>query len=118
MRIAAAVVGGLGALVGAAKGILSAGGWLFVGLMMDDLTNRVSLLLIGTEGATAIFSILGLVGAGRLLAGTRLGTGTLLMLVGAVGVVVSVATYPLLLSVLMAPIVNATGRPVDYPSAG
>ena len=40
------------------------------------------------------------------------------MLVGAVGVAVSVASYPLLLSVLMAPIANATGRPVDYPSAG
>lgn len=40
------------------------------------------------------------------------------MLVGAVGVAVSVASYPPLLSVLMAPIANAPGRPVDYPSAG
>ena len=31
LRVAAAVIGGLGALVGAAKGVLSAGGWLFVG---------------------------------------------------------------------------------------
>lgn len=86
--------------MGAAKGVLSAGGWLFVGLMMEDPANRVFLFLIGAEGATAIFSIPGLVGAGLLLAGTRLGAGTLLMLVGAVSVAVSVAGYPLLLSVL------------------
>ena len=69
MRVAAAVIGGLGALVGAAKGVLSAGGWLFVGVMMGNLTNRVFLLLIGTEGATAIFSILGMVGWGSPFGG-------------------------------------------------
>ncbi len=85
MHIAAAVVGGLGALTGAAKGTLAVEMWLFVGLMMGDLTNPVGLLLIGSEGAMAIFGILGMVGTGLVIAGTRFVTGALLMLVGAVG---------------------------------
>ena len=53
--------------------------------MMGDLTNPVGLLLIGSEGAMAIFGILGMVGTGLVIAGTRFVTGALLMLVGAVG---------------------------------
>lgn len=86
--------------------------------MMGNLTNPVGLLLIGSEGAMAIFGILGMVGTGLVIAGTRLATGALLMLVGAVGTTVSTAAYPLLLSIIMAPVVEATGTPVDYPDAG
>ena len=51
----------------------------------------------------------------------------LLMLIGATGVAASTADYPLLLSVIMAPVGRrrsggagreATGEPVDYPDAG
>ena len=80
-------------------------GWLFVGAMMTELANSVSLLLIVYNGATAIFSILGMVGAGFILASTRLRIGALLMLVGALVVQNATAAYPLLLSVVMAPIV-------------
>lgn len=82
---------------------------------MGDLTNGVSLLLIGTAGATTVFSVLGMVGVGLVFAGTRLRAGASLMLIGAVG---ATAAYPLLLSVIMAPLVNATGIPTDYPDAG
>jgi hypothetical protein len=86
--------------------------------MMTELANSVSLLLIVYDDATALFSILGMVGAGFILASTRLRIGALLMLVGALVVQNAPAAYPLLLSVVMAPIVNATGIPVPYPGAG
>lgn len=117
MRVAATIIGGLGALVDMARGVVSAGGWLFVGAMMGDLTNSVSLLLIGTAGTIAVFSTLGKVGAGLVFAGARLRAGALLLLIGALGVAAATAAYPLLLSVIMAPVVNATGIPTDYPDA-
>jgi hypothetical protein len=86
--------------------------------MRGDLTHPVGLLLIGSEGAAVIFSILGMVGVGLIRAGMRLKAGALLMLIGATGVAASTADYPLLLSVIMAPLVEATVDPVDYPDPG
>jgi hypothetical protein len=83
--------------------------------MRGDLTHPVGLLLIGSEGAAVIFSTLGMVGVGLIRAGMRLKAGALLMLIGATGVAASTADYPLLLSVIMAPLVEATVDPVDYP---
>jgi hypothetical protein len=78
--------------------------------------------LSGSKGAAVIFSILGMVGVGLILAGMSLKAGVLLMLIGATGVAASTADYPLLLSVIMAPVGSAgreaTGEPVDYPEAG
>ena len=110
MRIAAAVFGGVGAALCCLRGVFWAGGWLFVSVMMGRGINAVSLLQIGSEVATAISGMLGLVGAGLVVAGTRTGAGASLMLVGAVGVAATVAVYTLLLSILMAPIENAAGR--------
>jgi hypothetical protein len=86
--------------------------------MRGDLTHPVGLLLIGSEGAAVIFSILGMVGVGLIRAGMRLKAGALLMLIGATGVAASTADYPLVSSITMASIVEATVDPVDYPDPG
>jgi hypothetical protein len=44
-------------------------------LMVGDLTNTVGLLLIGSEDVMASFVILGIIGTGLIIAGTRLVTG-------------------------------------------
>ena len=65
-----------------------------------------------------IFSILGMVGVGLIRAGISLKAGALLMLIGATGVAASTAEYALMLSIIMASVVEATGEPGDYPDAG
>jgi hypothetical protein len=42
--------------------------------MVGDLTNTVGLLLIASEDAMASFVILGMIGTGLIIAGTRLVT--------------------------------------------
>jgi hypothetical protein len=44
-------------------------------LIVGDLTNTVGLLLIGSEDVMASFVILGMIGTGLIVAGTRLVTG-------------------------------------------
>ncbi len=121
MRVAAAVIGGLGALVGMAKGVFGFVGWLFVGLGAAFVglpegvpgANPYLDLALGTEGATAVFSTLGMVGAGVAIAG-RLRAGAWIMLVSAVGIAASVVAYTLLLAVVMAPVANIEDRSVSY----
>ena len=117
LRLAAMLIGGLGALVGLGKGLLWFGGWLLVGLVAGGFGSGYLELVLGTEGATAISSALGLAGAGLAAASKRV-AGASLMLVGAVGVAASAAAHALLLAVVMAPVANFEGRPVEeyYPS--
>ncbi len=43
-------------------------------MMVGDLTNTVGLLLISSEDVMASFVILGIIGTGLIIAGTRLVT--------------------------------------------
>ena len=68
---------------------------------------------MGSESTTAIFGLLGMVGTGLVLAGRRLGAW--LLLTGGADVFASTLAYPLYLPVVMAPVVEAMGKPVDIP---
>lgn len=105
MRVAAAVIGGFGATLGAFKGFNIVFGTLLLTVSGDDTGfNPLGLrgtapgfdpflvLWGSTEGGAAISCVLGMIGAGLVIAG-RLRTGAWLMLAGAVGVVASAYTY-------------------------
>lgn len=115
MRVAAAVIGGLGATLGAFKGFNIVLGTLLLTVSGDDTGfNPLGLrgpapgfdpflvLWGSTEGGAAISCVLGMIGAGLVIAG-RLRTGAWLMLAGAMGVVASAYTYILLQPVAMGP---------------
>ncbi len=63
--------------MGVAKGLFLFVGWLFVGLSAAFMglpegvpgTNSYLNLVLGTEGATAVSSILGMTGVGLVIAG-------------------------------------------------
>ena len=103
------------------KGVFWFAGWLAVGLGAALMrlpegvpgANPYLNLALGTEGATAIFSTLGMVGVGIVIAG-KLRVGAWLMLVCAVGVVASAVAHTLLLAMVMAPVANIEGRSVSY----
>ncbi len=64
---------------------------------------------MGLEGGTAVFSLLGMVGIGFMIAG-RYRTGTWIMAISATGVATSVATFTLIRPRLLYPL----GEP-GYP---
>lgn len=111
MRVAAAVVGGIGALAGMLKGLLQIMFWLFLGLSAN--WNSYVTLVVCTEGAMTVFSILGMVGVGLAASGRRLGIGALLMLIGAVGIAVATTVYGATLPRLV-PIDPSYASPVYY----
>ncbi len=96
MRIAAAVIGGLGALLGAVKGLLFILMVLLLGPLQTDMFSPFNFLAISSDGAVAIFCILGATGAGLVLTGRRARAGILLMPLGAAGVTVTAVAYGLL----------------------
>lgn len=102
MRVAAAVIGGLGALAGAVKGLALFAGVIILGLRGATGFNSFVLLWAGLEGGTATISVAGMAGAGFTIAG-RLRAAALLMLVGAAGVAVAAVAYDLLLPIAMGP---------------
>ncbi len=109
MRVALAVVGGLAALAalaGALKGLVIVLGTILLGASEgpEGRPRASSFLLLwgGTEGAAAVFCLLGIAGAGFAIA-NRPRTGAWLMLAGAVGVVASAYAYILLQPVAMGP---------------
>lgn len=91
MRIASSVISGLGAAFGMLKGFLQMAFWLFLGLSYD--WNSYVTLVVGTEGATAFFCILGGAGVSLVISGRRSRLGAVLMLIGAAGVTISIAVY-------------------------
>ena len=110
--MAAAVVGGLGAVVGVAKGLLLFAVVLLLGFTRSSGFNALDLLWAGLEGGTILFCIPGLAGAGLALFSVRLRAVALLMLAGAAGVAITVAAYVALLPRVVVPV------EVVYPSAG
>lgn len=102
MRVAAAVVSGLGAALGTLKGCGIAIGTLFLGLTGTGGFNPFLFLWMGTEGGIAIACVFGMVGAGFAIAG-RAQAGAWLMLAAAVDVLASAYTYISLQPVAMGP---------------
>lgn len=108
MRVASAVIGGLGALSGVLKGL----GFILVSLVLWASEryefNSFLVLAISANGAVAIFCLLGAVGASfAIFFLDRLRSGVLLMLIGAAGVAVAAAVYGLLWPLTQPPDVQA-----------
>ncbi len=78
-------------------------------------SHAVTLLLVGSGSTNAIFSLLGIVGTGLVLASRRLRAW--LLVTGGAGVVTSTLVYPLYLPVVMAPVIAATGNQSIVPAA-
>lgn len=98
MRTVAAVVGGVGAALGALVFFLAIVGWGVIVLLSGLLpTTLVDLAFVGPTAAAALLSAVGLVGAWRTWQGVAL-RGALLMLLAAVGIVVVHAVQPSLVS--------------------
>lgn len=97
LRVAAAVVGGLGAIVGVTKGLLLFAVVLLLGFTRSYGFDALNLLWAGLEGGTVLSCITGLAGAGLALFGVRPRAAALLMLAGAAGVAITVAAYVALL---------------------
>jgi hypothetical protein len=116
-RMASVVIGGIGTLVGMAKGLVVLAGTLLFELLLARAHGSefvaypsYPFLAWGSEGMTVTFCALGMIGV-VLVALGRLRVGALLMVICAVGVAASVAAYVLLLPSAMAP-----AEPV-YPKA-
>jgi hypothetical protein len=120
------LIGGLGALVAMVKGLL-----LFPLLVTLELVRVFNTppgtgyqpspymnIMLGSEGATLICGMLGMVGVGLAVAG-RLRTGTLLMVLSAVGVAGAVAAYAYLIPVVTRPMAEYLGESAVrmYPTA-
>ncbi len=116
-RLAAMLIGGLGALVAVVKGL-----FLFPLLVMLELVRVFNAppgtglvpspymnVMLGTEGVTLICGMLGMVGAGLAVAG-RLRAGALLMVVSAAGVAGAVAAYAYLMPVVTRPMAEYLGE--------
>ncbi len=117
LRLAAMLIGGLGALVAVVKGL-----FLFPLLAMLELVRVFTAppgtehqpspymnVMLGSEGATLICGMLGMVGAGLAVAG-RLRAGALLMAASAVGVAGAVAAYAYLIPVVTRPMAEYLGE--------
>ena len=107
MRVASAMIGVLGAGLGAAKGLF----FVLFALVMPlglgiPLFDPYVLLMLGTYGAVAISCVLGVVGAG-LVVGGRLRAGALFMLVGVAVVPIAMVAYGLLQPLTQPPDVQA-----------
>lgn len=94
MRIVSATVGGLGAGLGLAKGLIVALGALLVGATGTGIDPFI-ILWAGTEAGIALSCTVGLIGVAYALKG-RMRTAALLMAFGAAGVAISAAVYVLL----------------------
>ncbi len=101
MRLAAAVVGGLGACAGVVKGLVAFFGALVVGLTGEGVDAFI-VLWAGTEAGIVISCALGVAGGGFALA-KKTRAAAYLMLAGAVGVVLAAAAYVLLQPAAMGP---------------
>lgn len=107
MRVAAVVIGWLGAGLGAAKGLLFVLFWLGqVASGNLGFFDSLALLGIGADGTAAISCVLGAVGPGFIIGG-RLRAGALIMLIGAAGVTIAAVVYGLLQPLTQPPDVQA-----------
>ncbi len=104
MRVAAVVVGAVGALIGMLKGLLSLLLWGSVGIRTETLITNGYLHIVFLSNAVIVLScVLGLVGA--LFAGRgRPGAGAALLLTNIVGIVAAVVLFVIVLEAIMAPI--------------
>jgi hypothetical protein len=106
LRVAAALIGELGADLGAAKSAILFLFWLALGPLRRTGLASVDSLVIGTEGLAIASCIPGVVGSGFVLAG-RLRLAVRLLLAGAVGVAVAAVVFGLLRSSTQPPDVRS-----------
>jgi hypothetical protein len=106
LRVAAALVGGLGGALGAVKSAVLILFWLTIGPLRRAGLDPVDFLVIGTEGLAVASCILGVTGSGFVLAG-RPRPAVLFLLAGAVGVTVAAVIFGLLWSSTQPPDVRS-----------
>ena len=112
LRIASAVIGSFGALVGTLKGLFFFNGVFLAVVLGYWEFHRYHALWMGLEGGTVLFSLLGIVGVGFTAAGRhRVGAWT--MAISAAGVAASVLTFVLVRSSLL----KLLHEPRGYPLA-
>jgi hypothetical protein len=104
LRVAAAVVGAIGALLGMLKGLLAILLWGTVGIRTDTLfVNSYLHIIFLSNGVILLSCVLGLVGV--LFAGRRkLGVGAALFTANVLGIVAAVVLFVILLEAIMTPI--------------
>jgi hypothetical protein len=104
LRVAAVVVGAIGALIGMLKGLLSILLWGSVGVGTGTLlTNSYLHIIFLSNGLILLSCVLGLVGA--LFAGRgRSGVGAALFIANLVGIAAAVVLFVILLEAIMSPI--------------
>ena len=95
VRITIFALGGMGAALGTLRGIFMVTFYILSGVSFGDLFTSVTLVLAVSETAALLFSVLGLIGACRVL--LRWGSaGAYLMLVAALGILGSFIVSDLL----------------------